>query len=66
MTRRSEGDLSFFGHEGKFLEEMKTPVAWHKRGTRKQPHTMQTSSHEAKFLNIKTPAAWPKRPEKSD
>jgi len=50
MTRRSEGDLSFFGHEGKFLEEMKTPVA----------------SPEAKFLNIKTPAAWPKRQETSD
>lgn len=48
MTRRSEGDLSFFENEGK------------------QPHTMQTSSHEAKFFNIKTPAAWPKRQETSD
>lgn len=60
MTRRSEGEETVFG------DEIKTPAAWHKRSTRKQPHTMKTSSHEGNFFDIKTPAAWPKRPETSD
>merc|ERR1711951_153765 len=62
-TRRSEGDVSFFGKEEKFLE-MKTPVAWPKSRHRRS-HKRQTSSHDAKFLDIKTPAAWPKRQETS-
>jgi len=57
MTRRSEGEETVYG------DEIKTPAAWHKRSTRKQPHTMKTSSHEGNFFDIKTPAAWPKRPE---
>jgi len=59
MTRRSEGEETVFG------DEIKTPAAWHRRSTRKQPHTMKTSSHEGNFFDIKTPAAWPKRPETS-
>jgi len=56
---------SFFGDEANFFK-VKTPAAWHKRSTRKLPHTMKTSSLEGKFFEIKTPAAWPKRPETSD
>jgi len=60
-TRRSEGDVSFFGKE-----EMKTPVAWHKSRNNRRTRKRKTLSYEAKFLDIKTPAAWPKRQETSD
>jgi len=63
-TRRSEGDLSFFGKEENL--EMKTPVAWHKSRNNRRTRKRKTLSHEAKFLDIKTPAAWPKRQETSD
>jgi len=64
-TRGSEGDESFFRNVGKF-SNMMTPVTCNKRRTRKRRYTKQTLSHEGKFLNINTPAAWPKRQETGD
>ena len=64
-TRRSDGDESFFGNVDKF-SYMMTPVTCNKRRTRKRRYTKQTLSHEGKFLNINTPAAWPKRQETGD
>ena len=45
---------------------MKTPVARHKSRNNRRTYKRKTLSHEAKFLDIKTPAAWPKRQETAD